>query len=325
MVEPDSFHPGLWINSNWQPGNPGTFAVIIGVSKYDHLGGGSAPAPDTYNLGQLYVSALTAYQFFRWLNEKYQYDGIPAAKCWLLLSPSPDEVAIEPALTNHSLPPTFTNCETAIQKFFAEMQALPLLSAQKSRSFFFFSGHGLEVTQEKQILLPCDYLKPPVSHLNTALSTQKLFTGLAVLKVPEQFFFLDACRNDHQRLREQQIEGREVLNTPPAYSVNPDRNAPLLYASASGTQAWQPDTPTEGISLFGCALLEGLEAQANMQIDRSIYPFSVQIAPLQKYIRMRVCQLIGERKARVSQRIMLSGAILDALARYLQVWCMKEN
>lgn len=324
MLEPELSRPGLWINKSWQPGTPGTFAVIIGVSNYDHLGGGSAPASDTYDLGQLYVSALTAYQFFQWLNESYQYDGSPLAKCWLLLSPSQSESEVEPALMQHLLLPTFDNCATAIGDFFVEMQGLSLPSAQKSRSFFFFSGHGLEITQEKQILLPCDYLRPPVPVLNRALSTQNFFTGLAVLKVPEQFFFLDACRNDHQRLREQQIEGTLVLNTPPAYSANPSRNAPLLYASASGTQAWQPNTPTEGPSLFGRALLEGLEAQTNMEIDRSVHPFSVQIAPLQKYTRKRVMQLIEERGARVSQSVMLGGVNSDLYATVTQITSQQD-
>lgn len=324
MLEPEISRPGLWINKSWQPGTPGTFAVIIGVSKYDHLGGGSTPAPDTYDLGQLYVSALTAYQFFQWLNESYQYDGSPLAKCWLLLSPNQSESDVEPALMQHLLLPTFENCATAIGEFFNEMQALPLPSAQKSRSFFFFSGHGLEITQEKQILLPCDYLKPPVPLFNRALSTQNFFTGLAVLKVPEQFFFLDACRNDHQRLREQQIEGMLVLNAPPAYSANPGRNAPLLYASASGTQAWQPNTPAEGPSLFGRALLEGLEAQTNMEIDRSVHPFSVQIAPLQKYTRKRVMQLIEERGARVSQSVMLGGVNSDLYATVTQITSQRD-
>jgi hypothetical protein len=39
--------PGLWVGRQWQAGTPGLFAVVIGVSSYDHLDGGAAPAPET--------------------------------------------------------------------------------------------------------------------------------------------------------------------------------------------------------------------------------------------------------------------------------------
>ncbi len=274
MLQPDASQPGLWVNPEWQPGSPGTFAVIIGVSQYDHLPGGmGATAQDTYGLGQLYVSALTAYRFFRWLTEKYQYQkpqsrGCSLAKCWLLLSPNSAEQGIEPRLNQNLLRPTFNNCRTAIRQFRNEMRRLARTEAEGSRSFFFFSGHGLEITQDQQVLLPCDYLNPDDSGLNDAISTQNLLMGLAELDVPEHFYFVDACRNDHRQLRERQIKGNEILDVSPSYQTNAGRNTPLFYASASGTQAWQPMDVRKGPSLFGRALLEGLAAQHDMEIDR---------------------------------------------------------
>ena len=44
--------------------------------------------PETFGLGQLRVSALTAYEMFRWLSQGYRADGCPLAMCWLLLSPT---------------------------------------------------------------------------------------------------------------------------------------------------------------------------------------------------------------------------------------------
>src|SRR5258705_3143980 len=135
---------GLWVNQDWQPGTPGAFAVIIGISGYDHLAGGTGPpASDTYGLGQLGVSALTAYDFFCWLRDAFRCGGITLAKCWLLLSPNPAEFNFKPELGAHQLPPTMQNCEDAINAWYATMKQLDEGSATKSRSFFFLSGHGL--------------------------------------------------------------------------------------------------------------------------------------------------------------------------------------
>jgi hypothetical protein len=142
--------PGLWINTDWQPGTPGAFAVIIGVSHYDHLVG-----KKTYGLGQLHVSALTGYYFFRWLLNDFRCSGITLAKCWLLLSASPAERPLfEPDVGNHLHAPTMQNCEDSIGAWYEAMKQLDKGSAIKSRSFLFLSGHGIQFTEEKQIQLP---------------------------------------------------------------------------------------------------------------------------------------------------------------------------
>ncbi len=316
-LEPEVSTPGLWINKEWEENKPGTFAVIIGVSIYDHLAGGTSPVKDTYGLGQLYVSALTAYRFFCWLRDKYQYSNSPLANCWLLLSPRKDEILAEPTIEKHTLPPTFENCENAILKWYQSMARLPSQNTKQSRLFFFFSGHGIEITREKQILLPCDYLKN--GNVNKALSTSNIVSGLADLNVADHFFFIDACRNDHQKLREREVEGHRVLNPSPAYSTNPERNAAIIYASSSGTQAFQPRDTTVESSLFGQALLEGLEALGPIDFERNVTPCSIQIAPLHTYLNKRVPRLIKERGAQVRQTIPLSGSILNLYTTVTQM------
>src|SRR5467141_3030245 len=105
---------GLWTNPNWVPGTPGTFAVIVGVSCYDHAAGGVAPAPNTFDLQQLYVSAITAYRFFEWLRTEYDYPRAVLAKCWILLSPTDDEKKAEPALDKYPARPTFNAVSKAL-------------------------------------------------------------------------------------------------------------------------------------------------------------------------------------------------------------------
>lgn len=263
-LQPKTDTPGLWVNDAWKPGTRGAFALVIGVSTYDHLPGGKGPfAKKTYGLQPLYVSALTAYRFFRWLCDTYAYDGNSLSYCWLLLSPTKEELDVEPRLGDHLLRPTFGNCEQAIEHWFSIMGDLAHTSAVQSRAFFFFSGHGLEVTTDRQILLPCDYLRPPHSSVNRAMSTYNLQAGMAALAVPDQFFFLDACRNDTLALRqEEDLEGARILNVSRAVR-NHSRHVPIFYASASGTLAWQPTAPALGPSVFGQALLEGLQPGSN--------------------------------------------------------------
>lgn len=306
---PEPSEPGLWINRDWQPGTPGAYAVIIGVSRYDHLAGGKGPiASETYGLGQLGVSAFTAYQFFCWLRDAFRCSSVTLAKCWLLLSPSPAELNFEPELGRHPLSPLMQNCDDAIGKWYAEMKQLDIHCASESRSFFFFSGHGLQVTEDKQILLPQDYLRPLAENVNRALSTQNLADGVKFLKVPYQFFFLDACRNDHNNLGNvASLDGTPVLTVHKSSDNNPDCVVPLFYASASGTQAWQPPDPSYGPSVYGQALLEGLRAQAGIQPQCAPAPCRVNLYLLEPFVKSRVTEIMRNYQATVGQHVRLRG------------------
>jgi len=306
-LQPDASSPGHYVNQDWTPGTAGTFAVIIGVSRYAHLDG----SVQSYGLGQLYVSALTAYQFFTWLRDEYSMASCPLAECWLLLAPADAESQFEPALNQHPALPTMQQCEEAIGYWNQAMQRLSKPEAATSRAVFFFSGHGLEIHQDKQILLPSDYLRPPAQNVNDALSTSFLMKGLGALDVPNQFFFLDACRNDAQKLREQDVEGRRVLNIATSAFTNSNRVAPLFYATASGTQAWQPQDPSQGISLFGQALVEGLSGDPPLVPDCNGAHCFVNVFPLQKYLKQRVVQLLAQYGSTVTQPVRLGGSIDD--------------
>ncbi len=223
MLEADTRTPGLWVDPQWSGRGPAAFALVIGVSKYDYLDETEA----TFNLGQLHVSALTAYRFFLWLRNSYRHPDKPLTRCWLLLSPTPAELAMEPSLSQAAIP-TFDACDQAIGQWFQSMQHLNSVYAEKSRAIFFFSGHGLEMTPDRQVLLPSDYLRPPLKNVNRALSTYNLWAGLLSLPLPEHFFFLDACRNDHQALRERGVEGTKILNESPSYGARSDVRAPIV-------------------------------------------------------------------------------------------------
>ncbi|QFP75038.1 caspase family protein [Deinococcus sp. AJ005] len=302
---------GALQNPIWEPGTPGVYAVIIGVSRYDHLQG--APpvnvAPDPYDLSQLGVSALTAHRFYDWLIAKYQCESVPLAKAWVLLSPSPDESRYDTALGNFPVRPTLDNCTEAIEFWAAEMNALPPDVAAKSRAVFFFSGHGLERFDDEQILLPCDYLRPPGHNPDDAISTNHLKRALASCRVPTQLFFLDACRNDHHRLLDFDIQGRRILAVQGSRYANPARITLRVYATASGLQAWAPATPTPGndISLFGQALLEGLGGEPDMELECVQGVCKIAPAQLQAFLTRRVAALHREHGSRADQPVRMFG------------------
>jgi hypothetical protein len=313
-----------WTDDAWVPGTAGTFAVIIGASRYPHLQNGDAPAAETYGLDQLRVSALTAHRFFRWLRDHYRHPAAPLAQVWMLLAPSAEERAMDPAhpsdgefarhVAGPVVEPTVAACEQAIREWFHAMQQLPQPQAEASRAFFFFTGHGLEVTQEQQILLPSDYLRPPVSVPEDAIGVMNLRAGLAAIPVRDQFFFLDACRNDHQTLRALRLTGRHILSEPPAHLTFPERNLSILYGSAAGTQAWSPADPAEGPSIFGRALLEGLTADPpGIRVDCEGTPpvCAILTYSLHAFVRNRVRALLEERGAAVRQHVPLGGSRLE--------------
>lgn len=301
--------PGLFVNPEWEEGTPGTFAVVIGVSAYPYLDGGARRTPgyDTFGLGQLFVSAATAYRFFLWLSSRYGYPAAPPAKCWLLLSPTAEELAKLGAGTVEELgaaPANLINCDEAIKWWSDTMEQLPRAAAEQSRGLFFFSGHGLEVWQERQILLPTDYLRPPGRNVNDAISTANLRKGLASNPVPHQFLFVDACRNDVRELRQYVVEGKEILNVRQAAGTNPDAFTGLLYAATSGTQTWQPQELAKGYSLFGGAVVDGLDGAEGLELEGCAEDTcEVRFYPLQTFVRARMTDVLKEFKSTEKARV----------------------
>ena len=91
-------------------GQPSLHVLIAGVSAYQNLPKQTEPLkPENFGLRQLSSTALTAYQVYRWVLDHQQNVPVPLATCRLLLSPSLDEVAAEPALNELADPCTLNN------------------------------------------------------------------------------------------------------------------------------------------------------------------------------------------------------------------------
>ena len=298
---PHDDQPGLWVNKAWRAGTPGTFAMVIGISDYATLDGGL----ESLTLGKLPVSALSAFRFFEWLENEYFVSGCPLAGCWLLLAPSKEELQVAPRMAQATLSPDFASCDKVIHAWFDEMKNLPESAAKESRSIFFFSGHGLETIEDRQILLPRDY--QPVLNVDRALSSENISKGLKGLKVPLHFLFLDACRKDHDKLSEYTtLTGTKVLNEPSNKRVNPLCKVPIFYASAAGTTAWSPDLTKGAVSVFSQALLEGLEANG-LEPDCNTEKCFIYIHLLQPFMEGRMKEILRLYRSSESQEPRVRG------------------
>lgn len=301
---------GRFVNPDWEAGKPGTFAVIIGISEYPHLAGGADPAYQTYGLDQLYVSALTAFDVFQWLSEEDDSLTVPA-QCWLLLSPTAAEAQANAAVGRLGALATFDNCRRALRECVAAMKRLPAEHAATSRSFFFFSGHGIEVHQYQQVLLPSDYLEPVHGSFNDAISTANLVAGMAWLDVPRHSFFVDACRSDVQGLRDHRLEGTRILDEPVSRLTNTQTVAPVLFAAAAGDLAYQHRN-TGQRSIYGTALLEGLRGKQGIELACRETKCDVRLFRLQEMMKRRVDALVhSASNGTQRQRVLFGGGYID--------------
>jgi hypothetical protein len=310
-LQPVAGESGAWFNPRWKPGSPGTFAMIIGVSRYDHLDGSER----SLWLNQLQVSALTAYRVFEWLDSAYHVEGCPVARCWLVLSPTEDELRVEPGMAENPLLPTFENCEKGIGQWESAMESLPKTAAGGSRGLFFFSGHGFESTSGNQVLLPSDYLTPPNRNPQRALAVAHLAQALGASGVRVQLFFLDACRNAPNLPNP--IVGRTVLRDRDNNTTTPNYVAPILYATNSGQQAFQHPTPERGISLFGRALLDGLAGQPNIALKEAAAFRLVNVMPLLEFMEGRVARQLEAEGSAHPQPVRLGGNARNELVAQL--------
>lgn len=302
-LERDDATPGLWIDPQLA-GRSATHAIVIGISAYPHLKGGTgAPADDHFGLGQLAVSAQTAFRFFEWLRDDYHHETAPIGSVRLLLSPTAEERAENAGMEEAGAyaPADYATCEAALIEWRRRLATLAPDIAAASRSIFFFSGHGLEINQLMQILLPSDYLDPQKPSLNRALSTLNLKHGMLSLAVQYQFFFIDACRNGGGQLGGAVVEGSKIFDVYSTDKNNPDVNSALMYGTASGAQSWQPAAAAGGqLSLFGDALLEAVSGGAPFNTET---PPAVQFDAIASFTNQQVANLLRQRGAQVRQAI----------------------
>lgn len=293
--------PGLWRDPLWAPEMPGLYALIVGASHYPHFAGGDSysQAENSFDMGQLASSAGTAAQIFEWLRDSFRHRDLSVVWCQLLLSPTEKEKAdLDKRGLAHYALPTHTNLSNAIDRWTGNVPSASA-AADKSRTFFFFSGHGVQ-TNWYPVLLPSDYLDPALGKpkLENCIGVAELLTWMDRNPVAEHLALIDACRNEFPPLA---AKGSTANTTFPVNA--PGGKAPRTAASLASTSpnavAFQlPDRPR---TFFGEAVLEALHSGITGGSDARL-----AFRELVDYVKPRINALLQEAQP---------GTTLDQTAR----------
>jgi len=235
-------------------GQPGLHALIVGVSAYPHLPGGTGtPAPDSFGMQQLSSSALTAYKMYRWLLERQRNLSVPFATCRLLLSPSPEEAPIKPELNSLADSCTLDKFLTAVMDWRSDAS-----SHKDNVTFFYFAGHGVQRSKGDQVLLLEDFGDGIGGTFTKAVNTKNIYNGMVKSitrpnMAQTQLYFVDACTITPSRFKlYEQMETSSVWNI--ELSGRDDRRASIFYAAVPGSKAYalKGDQTTFSKALLAC-------------------------------------------------------------------------
>jgi hypothetical protein len=257
---------------------------VVGVSAYAFLEGGETAGPESYGLGQLVTSATTAAKVFDWLRTSFFRENLPVVWCWLMLSPTTKErEAFEKDGLTHYSEPTYDNLRIAIRAWTGNVPTQPRAS-DVSRSFFFFSGHGVQ-SNRKAVLLPSNYLETTLGEpdVQNCIAVEDLKDWMEESPVAEHIALLDACRNEYSPLASKGANAYRLFPDNVSTSTGP-RAAATLYATSPNAMAYQ----FEGLphTFFGQAVLDALGGAA---VSRNS---SLEFSEFFDYVRQRVNTLL---------------------------------
>jgi hypothetical protein len=235
---------------------PATHAIVIGISAYPHLVGGSGLLSDrNEGMGQLSSPVHSARAVASWLIEELHDPNKPLATLAILLS-EPDPAHFHNPRTgeDHAVgAATMANAKRALREWAARTER------EDDRLVFYFCGHGLG-NGTKVALLLADFGADPNDPLEAAIDFNRFWLGLDAIKAREQCFFVDACRaHSETTLGADGYMGApiftpDILNLP--VPAPPPRVAPVYYSTVLGQDAYgRPDRP----SPFSDALVRGLK------------------------------------------------------------------
>ena len=285
----------------------GVHALVIGVSSYPHLPGGSAAQPGSAAAGlgltQLAAPALTAYRVHQWLIDHREELPVPLHTVRLLLAPSAEELDAEPSIGRPPAgQPTHAGIRAALNDWRADLARFA-----KSMAFFFYSGHGLGGTGEDALMLAADFGDPAVELLDRAVSITDVEQGMAPPRPGgartigrRQVYFVDACRNRPPGLTADTARVPTVWDEQ-VDTAEADRELAILLATINGQQAYV-GAPREA-TVFGQALLECLDGAAAeaAEPDGSIR-WSVSTATISSRLPERMEERTAQLRVRQSFR-----------------------
>jgi hypothetical protein len=304
--------PGLWRAPGVAVGEAGVHALIIGISAYPYMSGGSqaAAVQNNYGMGQLLVSAKTAAQIFDWVLQRDEIAGQRLLSCRVLLAPQAGgETSAVQALTyGHYGTPSFDELAAAIKAWSKGFLLVDSARARQNVSFFVFSGHGLEHLSSPS-LVPLDFLAGPgQAGLQNLIAINGVRDALKTYNLGASFYFIDACRNAPPDLMKANPVGDPVLKPLATFSITPDVVV-WLQATTPGAFAYQPSNPDADGTFFGKALLEGL---TGVPPDWRPYqltsdPCRLLFSKLEIYVKTRTPELLASINPALRQLVRAGG------------------
>lgn len=274
-------------------GSPGTHALIIGVSAYDHLlgtreGECSEQGSDS-GLGQLTAAARSASRFATWLMNDYRRKGFPLRSLRVLLSPATeDEVSenLKDKLEKDSIP-TRDNVASAFREFKKAAARNP-----NNIAIVYVAGHGVQFTNTGAVLLLSDFAHPnhEEERYRGAVDMRAMHESMTYTNgARSQFWFVDICRQRAPDAKDfEELAGVLKFNKDICGAA---ACSPLFLSASTGEQAFaKPGKLTLFCEALMLALVEGHAASSDG--ERSS-PWLVSTSGLQMYLRKTVDLLAG--------------------------------
>ncbi|MFP2925468.1 caspase domain-containing protein [Pyxidicoccus sp. 3LG] len=235
------------------PVAPG-WAIVIGVSRY-------------WQDSRCLDSAVTdALRFRDWVLEPTG-GALDPKRVYLLLSPMPGAVGpelqrgevVEPEASRYA-EATHDNIVRAVNDLRKRCQ----LEENQGRIYFFFSGHQITARvafADQEAILPTDFTPELTTR---AMELRTITECLLATGRPEQFVFIDGCRDVPWERKEQRIGGM-----PEACIPNPRLPAPqqyIFFATSPRQKAYANQVGLPPHGLFTQALLEGLRGKGSAKV-----------------------------------------------------------
>src|SRR5581483_6319336 len=244
-------------------GGPRTHAIVIGIGAYPHLLGGTpGDARDTFGLKQLSSPPVSALCFANWLLTEFENPtaGLGSLELLISMGDTPVDYKNPRTGTEHRLAlPTKAAIKTAVRAWKQRADTHP-----DNITVFYFCGHGL-ARGEEVALLARDFGDPGATTLENAIDFDALRLGMEACTARRQCYFIDACRNEPQRLQGLKTMGDNQILDPDLSIIHArDRDYPVFYATARDHQA---HAIPGGVSRFTEALLCALRGAGSDDPD----------------------------------------------------------
>jgi hypothetical protein len=282
---------------------PACHALIVGVSAYPHLPGGSDATAMQLHFGlrQLSSAALSARTICDWLKDAKL--AKPLATVRLLLSPAAGEV-IDPAVESGTLDHFIRD---------AAQWRSDASRHQENMTFFYFAGNGFSLSQGEHVLAMQDFGDGVGPALRHTVKVHNIVDGMAPMISPDigrtQLFFIDGNRRrPSELLAYPSLQPTAVFDGAP--NGIDDRTTAIFYAALPDSEAYayigQP-------TFFSRALVKCLEGAA--AVSQPDQRWAVSVQSLSQVLPTEVANLAAE--AGVTQQVMVEGSLRDAVISHL--------